>query len=111
MVWCDEAVVVEHVPPERRTRAFVLRRVRRRAGTWVQAAVLVTPGPERTRRRVALFGRAVRRAAQATGGLVVGAVRRDLPRRARAERGLAVAVGMIAGLAGHRHEEYRPPRP
>jgi len=103
-VWADDAVVRERVPASRTTLRWVLRRSFRLGNTH-------------TRFDRDLDGRirtmAVR-AAKAVGWILTGAVatvaataRGDGRGRVRGMERLWRGAGMLAGLGGHRHLEYR----
>lgn len=57
IVWCDEAVVSEVVPPERSTPQWVRARARRNGETWAWVRILGTQGRERTALRARLAAR------------------------------------------------------
>jgi glycosyltransferase involved in cell wall biosynthesis len=103
VVWADGAIVHEWVPPTRATARWILKR-----GYRVGASQSLI---DREIREPALAGsRVLAHGAWCCGkGLalaVLGAVRG----RAGIVRGLrllAVGLGRLAGLAGHRYEEYR----
>ncbi len=100
--WCDEAVVVEHVPSTRLTwRWYVARGYRSGIGDTV-ARRLISPGWRSTLECV------VRGVGRIGYGLLVapfGLVRPAY--RSLAARRIASGAGSLAGLWGARYEEYR----
>ncbi|WP_103062125.1 glycosyltransferase family 2 protein [Actinomyces qiguomingii] len=57
IVWCDQAVVTETVPPERACRQWVLTRARRNAETWAWVRLLDEHGWRRAGRRMEFTAR------------------------------------------------------
>lgn len=107
IVWCEEAVVGDPVPPERATRAWVLKREYRMASTWSRVHLaLADAGWPRARQGLSLTRTGLGLLARGAGRRVVGTVRRSLGTRALGERDLAKGRGVFAGLVGRRVEEY-----
>lgn len=107
IVWCDEAVVTDVVPPERATKEWVLRRARRignsNSRVWV---VMAEPGARRTIVRLRLIGQgAVRIAAGATRA-AFGAAAGKPVHHARGIRMLARGRGIVGGAVGSVVAEY-----
>jgi succinoglycan biosynthesis protein ExoM len=101
-VWCDEAVVVDAVPPDRITRRWVVRRAFRMGNSGARAAVHVAVG--RRERAAARARWTMRGAARVLGGVVQmsrGCLMRDLRGRARGMRTLVRGAGMVSGAVGH----------
>jgi succinoglycan biosynthesis protein ExoM len=103
MVWSNEAVVFETVPPSRTTLRWLLRRAFRTGSTWSTVERQLKPAP-------AIFIGRIGRSllwmiigcAQIAYGVVKGrAVALDGARR------VVWAVGCLAGLLGIQYEEYR----
>jgi hypothetical protein len=111
--WCDEAVAVESIPADRLTRAWVLTRSFRSAGSWSRAELQVAGSAAgRARLRAVLAVRAAARTALAALQWLGAAVRGDVAGRARAMCTLASYAGLVVGAVGHVHEEYaRDPGP
>lgn len=106
LVWCDEALVVDHVPADRLTRRWVLRRALRSGNSWSRTSLVLTPGRGRLRVRVELAGRGVLRL---TGGLLRHLMGRLTRHERHAARGLRTAyrgLGMLGGCLGHVQAEY-----
>ncbi|MCO7203227.1 glycosyltransferase [Microbacterium sp. CnD16-F] len=104
-----DALVIDHVPDERATASWVLRRAFRVGTTTARGDIVLTGGAARrlTRRvRWVLVGTA--RALAGAGRWLVGAVSRSVSHRARGARLIARGAGMAAGGAGFRYLEYRP---
>ena len=103
MVWADEAVAWEWVPPSRVRLPWLLRRAFRRGNTWA----LLERDLEPTWRVRAL------RILRGGGRIVRGAVL--LPISAfrgwhavvETLRGMCFGAGSLAGVAGYRYDEYR----
>ena len=108
MVWCDEAVVVDMVPANRSTPKWVLTRAFRSGNHRVRTQLRVT---DSVSARAALRARyvavgAVRCAAGAARALW-GIASRNLAHQARGVRTAARGAGMIMGVTGYTHQEYR----
>ncbi|HEU4588888.1 MAG TPA: glycosyltransferase [Gemmatimonadales bacterium] len=105
VVWCDEAVVVEWIPPERATLRWLLRREYREGGTV--ALVERDLGASALRQ----VERVMRGAARIGQGMVQAGTSPPVGPRltARAVQGaklVARGAGMIAGVLGVRFREY-----
>lgn len=108
MVWCDEAVVVDHVPAERMTRRWVLLRALRSGNSWSRTSiVLAESGLQRLRVRVSLTALGLPRVVGGVARYVVGAITRSPGHRASGLRTLARGSGMISGAYGYVYREYR----
>ncbi|MBC7723891.1 MAG: glycosyltransferase [Burkholderiaceae bacterium] len=108
MVWCDEAVVIDIVPPSRLTRDWVLRRAFRSGNTWMRTSIELAPtGPRQVATRVSLTAQGLARIVAGAGRASVGAVtgRQDL--RARGVRTIARGAGLVAGTFGSVYSEYK----
>ncbi len=100
--WCEEAVVEEHIGDARLTWGWYVRRAYRSGAGDTVARRLLDPGP---RTVLEVLARAVLRTGH---GLVLGPVALVRPaQRSLAVRRLASGAGTLAGLLGHRYEEYR----
>jgi succinoglycan biosynthesis protein ExoM len=105
LVWADDAVVEELVPPERARLGWVLRRAYRVANTWSLCERELSPTPGMLGARVA---KAIARLGLGAGLLIRGAI----AGRHVAARGLwqlAFGAGNLTGLLGVRFAEYKPP--
>jgi glycosyltransferase involved in cell wall biosynthesis len=105
IVWCDEAVVVEWIPPERATVRWLLRREYREGGT---VALVERDLGASTMRRLERMARGAARIGQ---GVVQAGISPPVGPRltARAVQGaklVARGAGMIAGVLGVRFREY-----
>jgi hypothetical protein len=105
VVWCDEAVVVEWIPPERATLRWLLRREYREGGTVALVERDLGASPARRLERV------LRGAARIGQGVVQAGISPPIGARltARAVQGAKLAArgaGMIAGVLGARFREY-----
>ncbi len=105
--WCDEAEAVESVPADRVTRAWVLRRCFRSAGSWSRAEISLAAGAAgRLRTRAGILARAAVRLALALLALVPATVRRDAGARGAAVATLASYAGLVVGALGFVPREY-----
>lgn len=107
IVWCDEAVVVDHVPPSRARTSWVLARALRSGNSWAVTAQLLEEGRTgRARvRATSLAGGCSRLAyglVRVLGGLLVA----DRARCASGTRTAARGAGMVLGAAGLVYLEY-----
>ena len=107
IVWCDEAVVIDHIRPERVTRAWVVQRAFRSGNVWSRTSVALTDGRASklaTRCTLTLNG-GVR---IVVGGLRegFGRVTRNLEHEAKGRKLLAKGVGMAVGAWGFVYNEY-----
>lgn len=104
MVWCDEAIVYEHVPAERATTGWMLRRSFRTGQTWTRVTLASSAGGG--------VGRLASIAALAAARLVISVPMALLlapisPSKSFRElRTLANRAGKLAALLGHSYEEY-----
>jgi succinoglycan biosynthesis protein ExoM len=107
LVWCDEAVVVDVVPADRVTRAFVRGRAWAHGCTSVRIDLRIAAGPaERAAVRARAAAAGAARLAGGAVGWAGGAVRRRVDQRARATRTALRGLGMLTGAAGLVVEEY-----
>jgi GT2 family glycosyltransferase len=107
IVWCEEAVVIDHVPPSRMTREWVRKRARRMGNSDVVVDVdIARDGTERLVRRVRGLVRGGLRVG--TGGLLfgLGLVTASTRRKARATRLVERGRGMVGGALGSQQWEY-----
>lgn len=107
LLWCDEAVVLDHIPADRLRRDWVLKRAFRGGTVAVAVDRHLDPGTVAallTRGRYALGGAG--RLLVGTARRTWGALRGDDSHRARGERGIARGAGMIAGAFGYTYQEY-----
>lgn len=108
LVWCDEALVVDRVPPERLTARWVLRRAVRSGNSWSRTSLVLAPAA----RPAVRAGLAARGALRLTGGLlrhVWGRARGDQRHAVRGLRTAARGLGMLGGCLGHVQVEYARP--
>ena len=113
LVWCDEAVVTDVVPPERATRSWVLRRALRSGNSWSRTTLALAATPAaRLPARLRLTAAAVARLLAAAARTVVGLTARSQAQRARGARTAARGLGLLLGAWGYVYQEYRrPPTP
>jgi succinoglycan biosynthesis protein ExoM len=111
IVWCDEAVVVDHIRTQRISRRWVLQRHFRAGNSWARTTVALQHG--RGRRALSRLGLTGAGAARVGVGLVrsgAGTVTRSRRDQARGARTAARGVGMLLGAWGGTYVEYRRPR-
>lgn len=103
IVWADDAVAWEWVPPSRVRLPWLLRRSFRRGNTWALLERDLDPGLRVRLRRILRGGGRIARGAVL---LPVGIVR---GRHAVVDalRGICFGAGSLAGVAGYRYDEYR----
>lgn len=110
-VACDEALALDHIPPERLTRGWVLRRRFRFGTSHVLMLRKLAKG------RLGRLRAVLQSLAKAWWELVCGSVlvlrgilQRSLSPRARGEMKLARALGRLSGVTGTYYREYRRPQ-
>lgn len=103
IVWADEAVAWEWVPPSRVRLPWLLRRAFRRGNTWALLERDLDPSLRVLGMRVLRGGGRIAR------GAVLMPVSLVRGRHAIAEtlRGICFGAGSLAGVAGYRYDEYR----
>lgn len=107
MVWCDEAVVVDVVPPDRVTRRWVLARAFRSGNTWSRTSLVLADGAlGRGLVRVRLTAQGAVRALGGIARMGLGLLTRSLSHQAHGRRTLARGAGMLAGAYGTVYVEY-----
>lgn len=107
LVWCAEAVVVDAVPAERLTRAWVLRRARRLGNSAVRVnLVLAGSAPRRAVVRAAWLARGAGRIIVGGARHLLGRLTGDLGHDARGLRTVERGRGMVGGALGSVVYEY-----
>jgi cellulose synthase/poly-beta-1,6-N-acetylglucosamine synthase-like glycosyltransferase len=112
LVWCEESVATDHVPPQRMTRRWVLDRARSHGNTEVVVELLVAttaPARRRVRALAAMRGgiRVAAGAARFSLGLVAGSLRHQARGLRTAYRGLGMAsaaLGVVVHEYARNHE-------
>lgn len=108
MIWCDEAVVHDVVPPGRMTRQWVLRRAYRMGNTWMRTSLEASPPGTG---RALVWSRLVVAGLVRLGGgglrVAWGGVTGRMSHRARGMRTAARGAGLLAGGLGVVYAEYR----
>ena len=106
--WCDEASVVDVIPAERATKAWVLRRTIRTSNDWGRIHVaLASSRATRTRVRIELTAKALFRIFQGSVIWLAGILSRSTPRKAVGACGVASGSGLLLGTYGVVWSEYR----
>lgn len=103
MVWADEAMAYETIPPTRTRRDWVLKRAFRKGSTWSVCERELQPGARVAASRAA---KGMVRIAQGMA-LLPAAVLRGRPATLRALEYVYVGAGNLAGLVGVQYQEYR----
>lgn len=107
IVWCDEAVVIDHVPESRLTREWVLARARRTGNTEVAIGLALAPtGRVRTARRARAVVRGSVRVVGGTLQAAVGRLTRSVRLNARGAKAMNRGRGMLVGAVGRTIGEY-----
>ena len=107
IVWCDEAVVTDHVPAGRMTRYWVLSRARRNANTEVRVNILLAGSTRKAvGRRAMSIARGIVRVAAGSARHGFGWLARSMPHEAAGMRTAWRGAGMIAGAVGITFGEY-----
>lgn len=110
ILWCDQAIVVDHVPSARMTRGWVLRRARRYGNSWSRTSLALSGrGPARLLVRVAMIARGAIRVAAGAARFLFGLVAFNQRHRARGLRTLMKGAGYIMGATGGVLVEYSRP--
>lgn len=103
IVWADDAVAWEWVPPSRVRLAWLLRRAFRCGNSWAVLERELDPGLRIRARRVLRGGGRIARGAL----LLPVALVRGRHAVVDALRGICFGAGSLAGVAGYRYDEYR----
>lgn len=108
MIWCDEAVVIDVVPPGRATRSWVLRRALR-AGTGESATSLrlTETRSSRLAKQLQLSARGAVRIAGGGCRLAFGVLTGSLTHQARGLRTMTRGAGLLSGVWGYQYREYQ----
>lgn len=107
LVWCDQAVVTDVVPPGRLTRSWVLRRAFSSGNGNALVDAELHPGWPGLGRRARRLGDGLVRVTGGGARAVLGTVLRSPAHQAKGARTAARGAGMISGVAGYRYGEYR----
>lgn len=107
ILWCDESIAEDHVPADRATRRWVLKRAWSHGNTTTVVDLILAGSPrERLTVRVrAVLGGAARVVAGA-GRAAVGTVLRSNRHAARGLRAAFRGAGMAAAALGVTYQEY-----
>lgn len=110
MIWCDEAVVTDVVPPARITRDWVLRRQLRSGNSWSRTALMLsTSAVGRLSLRLRLTTMALARLLGGAVRCLLGVIGGDLGRQAGGAKAMARGLGMLGGAYGYAYSEYTRP--
>ncbi len=107
LVWCAEAVVIDVVPAERLTRAWVLKRTFRMGnGTALVERDLALSRPASVVAVLRLLASGLLRVTAGSFRILLGVVTGSLRQRASGARNLARGAGLITGALGFAYAEY-----
>ena len=110
MIWCDEAIVIDHVPADRATRRWVIRRAMRYGNSWSRTSVAMSDGAaSRAGARLRMSGLGAARLGVGAARLSVGTLIRSDRHRARGLRTWMKGVGYLRGAVGSTYVEYARP--
>lgn len=110
ILWCDQAIVVDHVPTARMTRGWVLRRARRYGNSWSRTSLALSrSGPTRLLVRIVMIARGAIRVAAGAARFLLGTITFSKRHRARGLRTLMKGAGYIMGATGGVIVEYSRP--
>ena len=104
LLWCDEAEVIDLIPPERMNRRWVLRRAFHHGAATSRVELAVGAGGSLLRLRLAAGG--LVRAVAGLGLVVRGKLGARLVDQARGWRLVYRGAGLTAGAVGHDNAEY-----
>jgi len=106
LIWADEAIVYEFMPPSRATVAWLLQRAFRSGNTWSLCERELWPSRRVQLRRLVLE---MRNALAGTVSLIPALFSGRVAMIACLRR-ICEAAGNISGVFGFRYEEYHPSR-
>jgi len=107
LVWCAEAVVIDLVPAERLTRAWVLKRTYRMGnGTALVERDLALSRSASAAAVLRLLASGLLRVIAGSSRMVLGIVGQSLRQRASGARNVARGAGLITGAVGFTYAEY-----
>jgi hypothetical protein len=108
MVWCDEALVVDMVPPSRLTRDWVLRRALRSGNSWSRVSLEMADKPvDQLVARARVLAPGVLRLVGGAARFGLGLATRSMEHQAKGLRTAARGAGMASGAFGYVYSEYR----
>lgn len=110
LVFCDESVADDYIMPERLTRRWLRNRAVSQGNVSVSVEILLA-GSATARLKARAHGvrLGLARLGGGTARTLFGVVTRSQRHQARGIRATFRGLGMIAGAAGHRVEEYARP--
>ncbi|MFF1817281.1 glycosyltransferase family 2 protein [Kribbella sp. NPDC058245] len=104
IVWCEEAVIAEEVPPARTTLSWLVRRAFRSGSGDTISRLLIRPGAVSY---VLVLAYASARVVSAIGYALAGLLLGRKTHLLKAVRRFFSGVGSLAGIVGINHDEYR----
>jgi succinoglycan biosynthesis protein ExoM len=107
LVWCNESVAIDHVPPERMTRRWVLTRAYSHGNAAVLTELRLTAHRSgRLQLRLRWVGRGLVRIAGGGARWGWGVLRGSLQHQARGLRAACRGAGMVGAGCGVVYQEY-----
>jgi len=108
MIWCDEAVVYDHVPSSRLTRSWVLKRAVRSGNSSVRVNLELSKGlVRRTLSRAEGVMQGASRVLAGSVRFAAGVAAKSMAHRAQGLRTAARGAGMISAAFGYVYSEYK----
>lgn len=108
ILWCDEAEVLDPVPPARTTRRWVLLRTFRTGNVWSRVGIdLAAGGWGRLRSRAGYLALGLRLVLHGAAQVMWGTIRRDEAERAKGTTRVMSGAGVGCGAVGYVYTEYR----
>lgn len=104
LVWCDEAEVIDPIPPSRMTRQWVLHRAFSHGAVTSRVEVVLSAHPART--RVWLIAQGIARVLAGSIRAILGALTHRTGLHARGSRMMHRGAGLLAGAMGRDVFEY-----
>ena len=110
IIWCDQAIVVDHVSQARATREWVTKRAMRYGNSWSRTSVALSASRmSAILARVEMSGRGVVRIVAGAGRLGIGVVSSSTRHEARGTRTMMKGIGYVRGAVGSTYVEYARP--
>jgi len=108
IVWCDEAIVTDVVPPVRITRRWVTMRALSNGNSWGLTSMRLASGwRARSQTRATLLAQGLGRVAVGGTRAAAGLVLRRQRDHARGVKTLMRGLGMVSGAVGWGYQEYK----
>jgi succinoglycan biosynthesis protein ExoM len=110
MRWCDEAIVVDHVPSTRMTRDWVLKRAMRYGNSASRTEIALSGGGwNGLKVRTVLLARGLVRIGAGAIRFAAGTALHSVRHQARGRRTMMKGIGYVKGVFGSVYVEYARP--